>query len=389
MNGSALNKSILRIIPFLFFAISSISKILNMVGIPRELPYAVYILIFLLFFIINIPRIRLFDICYYLIAIFLVAWGLYYNASYINSDTNILAVLINFLPAYFFFRFCEEDNILRGLKTATYVNIVYLLIYYLMTVRSQTHYSMDYAYAAAVPLCVIMYYYIQDKKPWKAALIIVLFLSIVVFGNRGAMVFPLLCGAYYLYTDSKFDSKKRNKMLLGIMAFVMIVMILYIFSNQIVAFLEQYAGISRTISKIVTGEFFASSTRDRLYEQCKYIIESMQGGQGPLSSRRLIVGFIYPHSLLYELQIDYGRLLGATGFALIIYAAIRNLIVYRNRELRLYVAVISILGIGCLMISSSLYYEIYVPATIALYINSKQASKSNSFVRENSNETMG
>ena len=78
---------------------------------------------------------------------------------------------------------------------------------------------------------------------------------------------------------------------------------------------------------------------------------------------------IYPHSLLYELQLDFGKYFGFILFAIFVYMAISNLIQYRKSSLRVVVAVMSILGMGSLIISSSFYYEIYLPATIALYFN--------------------
>ena len=46
-----------------------------------------------------------------------------------------------------------------------------------------------------------------------------------------------------------------------------------------------------------------------------------------------------------------------------------NLVRYRNKKESILVSFISIIGIGSLMVSSSYLYEMYVPATVAMYIN--------------------
>lgn len=371
MREFVVNERIKSLVPFLFFAISCISKFLNSFGIPREVSYAIYLMMFACFFIINIRKLLFFDFAYYLIVIPVVIWGVLKFGVYINSYTNKLAILINFFPAYFFFRFCDTENFLKGFKAATYVNVVYLLFSYMTTVRFQEIYSMDYAYSAAVPLCAMLYYYISDKKLWKLILVAILFFTITISGNRGAMVFPLICGLYYIYTDAQFNSSKKRALYIGIILAIIFIIIVWLFSSQIIRYLEQYSGMSRNISKLVNGDFFSSATRERLYAQCAVLIKSNPYGTGPLSSRMLIDGFIYPHSLLYELQIDYGQYFGILLFALIIYITVKNLFIYRKSNLRIYVAIASILGVGSLMISSSFYYETYVPATLAFFVNSK------------------
>ena len=365
------NQKIIGIVAFLFFAISSISKILNLVGIPREASYVLYLAFFLMFFLVHLSHITLKDVLYYLIVLSIASYGLVRYGSYINSDANRLAIIIIFIPAYFFFRFCDEQSMVEGFLKASYINALYSLVYYFFAVRIQSHYSMDYAYTAAVPLCAFFYLFIKEKKLWQLFVSIALFMTIVLAGNRGAMVFPVLCGIYYLFTDDKIEKTRRNKILRYILIALALAVIFGLFRNQIINILSGYSGVSRSIAKLLSGDFLTSVSRDHLYAVCKDYININPWGYGPLASRTFIRGgkWIYPHSLLYELQLDYGKYIGFILFAIFIYMAISNLIQYRKSSLRVVVAVISILGIGSLIISSSYYYEIYLPATIALYFN--------------------
>ena len=80
----------------------------------------------------------------------------------------------------------------------------------------------------------------------------------------------------------------------------------------------------------------------------------------------------YPHSILLELLLDYGVILGGAIFIYIIYASIFVLYQSRNNELCVLAGAIFFAGIGILFVTGSLYYEDSVPAIIALYSGYKK-----------------
>ncbi len=362
----------------LFFTISTISKILYLIKIPREITYIPFILLFFVYIIKNFNKIKLIDAIYYIFITFVLAFGLTKYGSYITQRNNLLATFIVFFPAYYFFRFVKNENIYFGFKLSCYLDTIYYFLFFLLNLKNSDTYDMDFAYHLSAPICFFFYSYIKTKKKTYFLLSFLLLFLVLLSGNRGAFILPLLCVLYFILvnitnqknTYKKMKSKVLFVIFIGFILLAYSLLVLYANSNDIT---------SRTIEKIAKGEFFSSSSRDKLYEICTSLISKNKFGYGPLASRMLITGdwYIYPHSLFYELLLDYGIYFGFIFFVFIIYSGIIVLIKYRNNILTPIIGFLIIVGLGQLMISSSYYIELYVPAIIAIYIKLKLRGEKN------------
>ena len=154
-----LNISLAGFMSLLFFGISDISRALTYIGIPRPVPYIIYIVTLVLFVFKNISRIKIYDLIYYLIVVIAVLYGIAANGSYIENVINIYAIILLFIPGYFYFRFVNDDDLVKGLRIAIDFSSIFLIVYYWLFVRTQSGYDMNYAYWIATPLCINLYYY--------------------------------------------------------------------------------------------------------------------------------------------------------------------------------------------------------------------------------------
>ncbi|WP_303819732.1 hypothetical protein [Ruminococcus flavefaciens] len=362
------------IVGFLYFSISNLSRmIFQFLGIPRELMYGIYIIFLLIYFLKYISKIRIYDFIYYMIVIPVVAIGLSNYSSYIDSSSSVFATVILFLPSYLFFRFYDPKKLVDVFVHSQIFAMCYLLVYYVTDVRNAEHYSMDYGYWIAIPIVTFVYLFFQSKKRIYLISSIVATVTLTLAGNRGALLLAILCILYY-YLSADTGPNKSTRWTLKILSIGMICIMLVVTSNMWLGFLAQHFGQSRTIQKMLDGDLLKSSTRDRLYAVEKVFLHDNKWGYGPLASRKLLYPHSYPHSLIYEMQLDFGVIIGGSIAIAILFMGVCNLIKYRDKEIRLVVGYIEIMGLGSLLVSSSYYYENYVPATIALFIMAQKLS---------------
>ena len=363
-------KEILPIlVGFLYFAITEISIFLGIFGIPRELIYGLFFLFFFLYALKYIKHLDTFDWLIIFLLLAVVVTGMIGYSKYVVSLTNKLAPLLIFFPAYIFFRlytFTRLEDMFE--KAGLFAGIILLFYYFVIIRNTGATYSMSYAYWVAFPIVVYLSAFLETKKPIFIIGFSVLFTTLFVSGSRGALFLTILCVFYLLLLVTLEKGMTPRKIFglscLGIAAFVVVNL-----NNKILLFLSQFSSSSRNIRIILSGGMFESPARERIYETCRQLIRQNRWGYGPLASRQLLLGHNYPHSLWYELQLDYGQFLGILIFALIILTVFYNLYKYRDKKERALVAYICIVGIGSLMVSSSYLYEICVPAVMAMAIN--------------------
>ncbi len=356
------------IIGFLYFGAGNCSRMLErFFGLPRELFYAVYLLLFAYYILRSLPDVRLTDFLYYAPVSVAVAWGLIHYAGCITSRTDVFAVGINFYMAYIFFRLFDNRRMIVSFKRANAFATVYLLYYYFTVVRHMEKYSVNYAYLIAVPILCMAYQFLDRRNAFCLLAAAVMFMTQLVSGARGAMLLTLLCAGYYILCDALTRKKGRLWYILFICGAFTAIFVVLEFSAIVDLLIDRFPN-SRNVQKLAEGSLMVSFPRERLYGYVTSLIRERPSGYGPLASRSMITDYHYPHSLLYELQLDFGLVPGAALFGIILLMAASNLIRAARSDMRLIVGFITIVGLGSLMISSSYYYEIYVPATIALFV---------------------
>ena len=358
------------VVGFLYFGAGNCSRMLEQfIGLPRELFYAVYLVLFACFVLRSIPEVRLIDILYYAPVSVAVLWGIVHYLSYIPSRSNESAIIINYFMAYFFFRLYDNRRMIAAFKRANAFAAVYLLYYYVSVVRHMSEYSMNYAYLIAVPILCMAYLFLERRNVLYLLASGVMFMTQLVSGARGAMLLTLLCAGYYVFCDALTRKKGRWWYVLFICCAFAAIFFALEYRTLLELLVERFPN-SRNVQKLAEGSLMVSFPREKLYSYVTTLIEERPGGYGPLASRALIVEYHYPHSLLYELQLDFGAVPGAMLFGAVVFMAVSNLFRAARTDMRLIVGFVTIVGLGSLMISSSYYYEIYVPATVALFVKS-------------------
>ena len=291
--------------------------------------------------------------------------GFVANGSYISEQSSLFALIILFIPSYYFFRVCDFKNTVRGITISAYFSAVYLFLYYFIHLRgneSYSFYSMNFGYWAALPICVFCYLIVVKKRILNILFLGPLIVLEVLFGSRGSLILTL----GFIALTFIVNCFRNKKPIFSLLRLSVVALIIVYFSSYFLSFLSSYASISRNISKLMVGDLFSSVGRDDLYLVCKRLVEINPSGYGPLGSRKLITGYPYPHSLIYELQIDFGRVIGAVFFALIMIACAYSIWKSRKYDISMVVGIIIVTGVGALFVSSSLYQEYYVPAILAI-----------------------
>lgn len=352
---------------FMYFSISNISRMLMHIGIPRELPYIIYIFLFVKYVIESNKKIKAWDLVIWTLLCLGPLFGIIEYHAYIDS-TSLYSIVLQYLPAYYFFRTCDIGSMTKGIKWSAYYSGIYILFYYIIFIRGTNGYDLSYGYWAAFPLCILFFFLIKGEIK-TLFLIIPLFITMLTSGSRGALGVSVACWLYYLIIPKKLSFKYIVRTALLLIP----VLVLYLNLDSILINISRVFGMSRNITKILNQGFFYSKTREQLYQICKQYIEQNPLGYGALATRKLLTGYPYPHSLYYELQLDYGKYLGCIATFVICICTIKLAVVSKKiKDYSCICGYICIVGVLALFVSSSLYYEYKVQAVFALLMNIKE-----------------
>ena len=364
------NDRLLYAVGFLYFSVSNISRTLLSLGVPREIPYALFFLLLGLFFCKYFKTISLVDLFYYLIVGGILIPGVLKYGHYTNGREFVLSFFILFLPAYLFFRvFSQWPSVMEKCFIASgWYAAAYLLPYYAICIHGNANveYSMAYAYWIAFPICVFVHCFLENRKKAFLFLALLMFATLALSGCRGALLLTTLFAVYE--TIGHWDKKISRTGILKSLLWITLIFLLAVNLNLILSLLGNFSGTSRNIRKMLEGNYFVSTTREPIYERCELLLEQRPGGYGPFASRWLIPDHNYPHSIKYELKLDFGKTVGSIVFILLYGITAFNVVVYRKSKLSVIVNYLAIVGMGSLMVSASYYYEIYVPAMIGLFV---------------------
>ena len=369
--GKLWDARLLFSVGFLYFAVSNISRMLLLVGIPRQIPYALFFALLGIFFAKNWKSVVWVDFIYYFVVAACALPGVLKYGQYTNESEYVLSIFVLFVPAYLFFRlFSRWDDVLeKCFVAAGWFAACYLLPYYAVFIHGNpsVEYSMAYAYWISFPICVFVHCWLETKNVFYILFSVVMYATLALSGCRGALLLTTLFAAFEAV--GHWNWKMTRKRVLFILSFVLLASLLVANLDSIASALGHFSGTSRNIRKLLEGDYLVSTTREPIYDRCRLLLDNCPEGYGPFASRWLIPGHNYPHSLRYELQLDYGKMVGGTVFVLLWGITVFNVVAYRKTKQALVVNYLAIVGMGSLLVSSSYYYEIYVPAMIGLFVS--------------------
>ena len=351
----------------LYFFISDLSKFLDDFGISRVISYVIFILFMCVYLYIERQRITPVDVLIQLFFAIIAVYGLLNNAEYIEDRKRVYAIIINFIPAYYLFRMASFESMNHGLKYAAFLSGLYMVYSYVTEVHGASgydmNYDMNYSRGCALPSCVMFYYFVHERKYLFLVLSLFLFATSFLAGSRSAPMLTLMCFIIFILA-------KMKKSKLGVLSIASFFSFLVVVWFKLEWILIDVLGLesSRNVAKFVSGQYMVSHDREELYNEIIVHLSANPTGYGPLGSRRILNLGGYPHSLYYELQLDFGIYLGIALFVLFMVMAAYLVFVYYDDELAPLVIPLCVVGLGVLMVSTSYYHDYTVPAIVALFI---------------------
>jgi len=182
---------------------------------------------------------------------------------------------------------------------------------------------MEFSYALLPLICILYnnFRYRVKRRAFPMLLFLLGTIEIIIFSSRAPLLYLIIY--ICLFEIFRVDiSKKKKIILIGILGAFYFILI--IFSKAIITYLSAFPIFkeSRIFSKILSGKFFISSTRNAIYESCILRIKTMGLSISGLFGDRAYCGNdFYPHNFIYEILMSYGWILGAIiliGIAMLI-----------------------------------------------------------------------
>lgn len=343
--------------PFLKSIFSTICTAIGVEGIAGILASIFVYLPLLVVLFQNPPKaIRLDFICLWIgVVIFFGLTAVVhpeYMDRYLHSEYGVLAYVllpIEGLYAYWFVRLIDDPTrILRNMKIAGWIMYVYFAYqiyaatqrgYWVgitfSSARAEMSYSVSFGYNVMLFLLPFFYDALLHKKKSDIFGTTIGLLMILTNGSRGPIlfiaIFLLLMGLIYL-------GRNRNKWVIFVIAIV-VFMLVFIFYDTLLmglASLLSSANISsRSIIMILNGTIATDNGRIVIWDTALQMIREKPFGYGAMGSQHQIFKIIstgYPHSIILEMFIDFGVIVGSLFLIFLLRNALSMLFKKKNRE---------------------------------------------------------
>ena len=240
--------------------------------------------------------------------------------------------------------------------------------------KAADEYMMHFSFLLVLPIC-ISFYELFEEKHLSYFIPFLLFLVIVVlFGSRG----PIGCILAFILLHVIFKSKKIAIKILVIA--VSIALILF-YQNLLdfAGYLLERFGISSRTLELIASDPFHDSGRGLLHSQAQKLIDLKPILGWGVGGERITMD-VYPHNIVYEFLVDFGKPLGYFLLSGITLLLLIGLFKCRGRLAFFYTsflaASISLLWSGSYLSTPSFWMIIFI--AICLIDNSSKANSENS-----------
>lgn len=253
------------------------------------------------------------------------------------------------IPAYFFVRLIDnEQDFYKLLRKSGFLSIVYFLYtYYLSTTRGywygvgmgldkgsiEMSYSVTFGYKVLPVAILFLYFTFKEKKAIDLLSAITCIVLIFIGGSRGPVLFVGVFIVLYIFENLPPSNRKW----LIIASITGAGLLLYILYDYLLLFIiglfSNYGLSSRFLTKLMEGTISSDSGRNYIWNMAMEMIKQRPFGYGFMGSRHVIGTIIiagYPHSIVLEMLIDFGVIIGNLILAIIIVGSIR--ILFNKRE---------------------------------------------------------
>ncbi len=272
--------------------------------------------------------------------------------------------------------FSDKRKLLTSVVWTSRFNLVYYLVRFFNYLQRgywyaysgsgellKLDYNLTLGYLIAFVCVLFLGLYLFNRKLPDLICSLTAFVIILLAGSRGPMI--CLGAAFLLFEIYRFTRiRTPSGKLLALFAVGMVVLIVVIIGLPVISmgFIRLLSSLnidSRTVEKLLAGEIMNDSGRSNIYE----ISRNMIRNGGPFGygfyGDRYVIGrtwhYGYPHSIFYEILIEYGVLLGGVLIAIFAFLFLRMLFRCRDDSWMLLLIVFFCSSIK-LMLSDSFWY---------------------------------
>ena len=241
---------------------------------------------------------------------------------------------------------------------------IYLLLALPSAIASSAsdEYMMNFSFMLVLPICLSFYEFFEKKHLIYCIPFLGFCILVVLFGARG----PLGCILAFVLLYVVFKSKKISVKI----ALILFITIGLLFYTQILTFVATFLdnhGISSRTIWILVNDPTHTSGREVLYIQAQKMIDMKPYLGWGVAGERVSMD-VYPHSIVYEFLIDFGKPLGFFLLILILGILIIGFSGYRQKAGFFYTTFIarsiSLLWSGSYLSSPSFWIAIYMAVVI-------------------------
>ncbi len=250
--------------------------------------------------------------------------------------------------SYLFFAYCLYNRFRRG--------------YFVGVSGSDTNaklsYSVTFGYMVLVFLLVFMYCAFKEKQTVDIIASVLGMGMVLAGGSRGPLIIVGVFLGIYLFREYLSSSQKiiySLYLVLGVGA----LLIFYKPLLAVLGVLFQKIGLpSRFLDLMASGDIADNNGRDRIWEAAREMIRQHPFGYGAMGSRKVISEYIavgYPHSIILEMLIDFGVIIGSILLFFLFVTALR--IIFSNRNDKWCYLFIPLFSCSCALFWSMTYWD--------------------------------
>lgn len=256
-----------------------------------------------------------------------------YEYWYTRSDYgvwNYVLFPLKGLYGYLFIRLIDEPQTLKDVfRKAGWVMYIYFAYQIYFAIRrgywvgvaghdstAEFSYSVSFGYHVLLFALPFLYNAIREKRKSDIVGAAIGFGMILTNGSRG----PVLMTALFfviLALRSVRGEKNKAKVVLRVFIvapLVLTAVLLYnILNNYLVALLSAWSVKSRIVQMLLAGRLSYDSGRSIIWGAAVQMIRANPFGYGAMGSQHVISNYIiagYPHSIVLEMMIDFGVIVG-------------------------------------------------------------------------------
>ena len=236
-----------------------------------------------------------------------------------NADTisGLLMNTVNYSLLAFLICVADDDTLYRSFKSSAYCIVLFCLVepFTQYTIGKHDGY-MVFGFRMMLGTVLLIYYYFQERKKMQLIMAVVGAVYILLFGNRSALLIPLICVLILWFRGRKNRGRFWKDFLVIAIVGSAVILVYSGALSGIADWLSGFGLSSRTIS-ILQGEntvsVFGNNGRDLIWANCIDIIKANPftgygiGGDRNFYLMTEAYGLnVYAHNFILELMIDFG-----------------------------------------------------------------------------------